>query len=189
VSGILVAGIGNVFLGDDAFGVEAAATLKARPLPPEIEVMDFGTRGFDLAMALGEPWAAAILLDAAPRGARPGTLYLLDLRAVPVEVGELPQGHGLDPVRVLGLLALLEIERPPLYLLGCEPGAFVEHEDAPAMSAEVRAAIEPAADMAESLALRLLHGAEQPSQNRREPVSRVGQMVTDPAQARRLPGA
>ena len=39
---ILIAGIGNIFLGDDAFGVEVARSLARRTLPGEIQVKDFG---------------------------------------------------------------------------------------------------------------------------------------------------
>src|SRR5262249_54226575 len=74
VSRVLVAGIGNVFLGDDAFGVEVVAVLAGRELPAGVAVADFGIRGFDLAYALMEDWAAAILVDALPRGEPAGTV-------------------------------------------------------------------------------------------------------------------
>ena len=69
---ILVAGIGNVFLGDDGFGVALAERLAARALPPGVEVVDYGIRGMDLAYALGDGWDAVVLLDAAPTGQPPG---------------------------------------------------------------------------------------------------------------------
>ena len=69
---ILVAGIGNVFLGDDGFGVEVAGRLAPRELPPGVEVADFGIRGMDLAYALQDGYDAAVLLDALPRGERAG---------------------------------------------------------------------------------------------------------------------
>jgi hydrogenase maturation protease len=40
-SKILVAGIGNIFLGDDAFGSEVARRLMNERLPPEVRVIDF----------------------------------------------------------------------------------------------------------------------------------------------------
>ena len=69
---ILVAGVGNIFLGDDAFGVEVARSLSKRQLPESVTVKDFGIRGFDLAYALLDPWDAVILVDALPtrRGCR-----------------------------------------------------------------------------------------------------------------------
>ena len=52
---ILVAGIGNIFFGDDAFGCEVAAELAKRPLPDGIKVLrDFGIRSYDLAYAMME---------------------------------------------------------------------------------------------------------------------------------------
>ncbi len=71
---VLVAGIGNIFLGDDAFGVEVVRSLARRQLPEGVAVRDFGIRGFDLAYALLDPWSAVILVDALPRGEVPGTL-------------------------------------------------------------------------------------------------------------------
>src|SRR6185436_10130886 len=75
---ILVAGIGNIFLGDDAFGSEVARKLQQRPLPQAVRVVDFGIRGFDLAYALLEGYEATILIDATPRGDVPGTLYTIE---------------------------------------------------------------------------------------------------------------
>ena len=75
---ILIAGIGNIFLGDDAFGVEVVRELVQRQWPPEVCVVDFGIRGFDLACALAGDYDAAILVDAAQRGGPPGTLYVIE---------------------------------------------------------------------------------------------------------------
>ena len=75
---ILVAGVGNIFLGDDAFGVEVARALSGRPLPEGVTVKDFGIRGFDLAYTMLDAWDTVILVDALSRGEAPGTLYLLE---------------------------------------------------------------------------------------------------------------
>ena len=75
---ILVAGIGNIFLGDDAFGVEVARRLSARPQPEAVRVADFGIRGYDLAYALLDGYDTTILIDACPRGDAPGTLYVIE---------------------------------------------------------------------------------------------------------------
>src|SRR5947199_409 len=76
-SRILVAGIGNIFLGDDAFGVETVRSLMRQELPGEVKVLDFGIRGYDLAYALADEGnESVILVDATPRGEAPGTLYL-----------------------------------------------------------------------------------------------------------------
>ncbi len=75
---ILVAGIGNIFLGDDAFGVEVARRLSGRELPRGVRVTDFGIRGYDLAYALLDGYETTILIDACPRGEPAGTLYVIE---------------------------------------------------------------------------------------------------------------
>ena len=75
---ILIAGIGNIFLGDDAFGVEVAQRLAGKKLPRGVRAIDFGIRGFDLAYALLDGTDVTILLDACPRGEKPGTLYVIE---------------------------------------------------------------------------------------------------------------
>ena len=102
-SRILVAGIGNVFLGDDGFGVALADRLSRLALSDGVKVVDFGIRGMDLAFAMQDGYDAVVLLDATPRGEAPGTLFVIE--ADPngdVEVSV--DAHGLDPVRVMGLL-------------------------------------------------------------------------------------
>ena len=104
---LLVAGIGNVFLGDDGFGVEVVARLAQRPLPEGVEVADFGIRGFDLAYALMEGYDFAVLVDALPRGGHPGELFVVepDLeRLEEMEGPSLADGHGMDPVAVLKMV-------------------------------------------------------------------------------------
>ena len=106
---ILIAGIGNIFLGDDAFGVEVAQRLAKRPLPEGVRVVDFGIRGIDLTYALLEGVDVAILVDAVPRGEAPGTVYLIEPEAGP-DVNDADEGsllleaHNLDPARVLRLV-------------------------------------------------------------------------------------
>src|SRR5579862_9191121 len=99
---LLVAGIGNVFLGDDGFGVEVALSLVKRPLPDSVLVKDFGIRGFDLAYALLEPWETIILVDALSRGEAPGTLYTMEPSLTGLRDGCSPETamnlHGMDPV-------------------------------------------------------------------------------------------
>jgi len=101
---ILVAGIGNIFLGDDAFGSEVARQLAGRLKTPHVRVMDFGIRGLDLAYALMDGYDATILIDAVPQGGKPGTLYVIE-----PDLNELNQieaaieAHAMDPARVLAL--------------------------------------------------------------------------------------
>jgi len=144
---ILVAGIGNIFFGDDAFGVEVAQRLRKRPLPPGVQVTDFGIRGFDLACELLGGWDAAILVDAVPRGGAPGTLYVIE----PTTEGPPPplEGHTLDPVRVLALARELGDLPRRVRVVGCEP-APVGTEPTVGLSAAVEAALEDAVNLVES---------------------------------------
>ncbi len=158
---VLVAGVGNIFLGDDAFGVEVAQLLARRPLPGGVRVVDFGIRGLDLAYALLDGYEAVVLVDAAPRGGRPGTLYVLELEAGvrPSEGVPLMEGHNMDPARVLRLAAVLGGSVGRVLLVGCEPGRCGGEEDVPAgISAAVRAAVDEAVVLIESLVARLVRG-------------------------------
>jgi hydrogenase maturation protease len=116
---VLVAGIGNVFLGDDGFGVALADRFARRELPAGVEVVDFGIRGMDLAYALLDGWDAAVFLDATPRGEAPGTLYVIEPDVEAIDVA--PEAHGMDPVKVLALARALDGPLPRVLVLGCEP--------------------------------------------------------------------
>jgi hydrogenase maturation protease len=155
---ILVAGIGNIFLGDDAFGVEVAARLLARSWPEEVHVEDFGIRGLDLAYALGDGYTAAILVDAVPRGGPPGMLYLIEANETSAEAETLDM-HGLDPVKVLRLARHLGSRLPRVLVVGCEPQlAAAGEEPAAELSPPVRAAVGAAVEMVASLVAKLLAG-------------------------------
>ncbi len=151
---ILVAGIGNIFLGDDAFGVEVAHALLGRPLPDGVIVKDFGIRGFDLAYTLLDPWDTVILVDAMPRGQAPGTLCLLEPNLVTAETTLNP--HGMDPVQVLNVAASLGRISARVLVLGCEPKDFGDEvEGRMGLSAPVQAAVAAAAERVLELALSL----------------------------------
>jgi hydrogenase maturation protease len=156
---VLVAGVGNIFLGDDAFGVEVVRELARRPARDEVKVVDFGIRGLDLTYALLEGYQAVILLDATPRGGAPGTLYVLEVEPPepdnPTELSV--EGHNLDPARVLRLAHALGSQVRRLLVVGCEPGPLTELEEmAAGLSEPVQAAVREAADLVESLAEKLL---------------------------------
>jgi hydrogenase maturation protease len=161
---LLIAGVGNIFLGDDAFGVEVVQRLLRRPLPDGVRVVDFGIRGLDLAYALLDGYQAVILVDSVPRGGQPGTLYVVEPELEPAlplaEGGSLLEAHNMDPARVLRLVAALggKIER--LVIVGCEPETTIggEEEDLPGrMSAAVQAAVDEAVLLVEALVGQLLH--------------------------------
>lgn len=158
---ILVAGVGNIFLGDDAFGVEVVLSLNRRRLPESVVVKDFGIRGFDLAYALLDPWNAVIIVDTLPRGEVPGTLYaiephLADLRS-PASPDAAMNPHGMDPVRVLNLADSMGGISAQVFIVGCEPNDFGDElEGRMGLSSPVQAAVEEASNMIEELVGRIL---------------------------------
>ena len=127
---ILIAGIGNIFFGDDAFGGEVIKELAKSSLPEGVEAVDFGIRSYDLAYAIMDGYAATILVDITARGEPPGTVYLIELDQEKIGdlEGAVPDGHSLDPVAVLRLTRSLGGQIEKLYLVACEP-AVLETED------------------------------------------------------------
>ncbi|MFE9452133.1 hydrogenase maturation protease [Streptomyces sp. NPDC006739] len=151
---LLVAGIGNIFLADDAFGPEVVKALGGRPLPGEVHVRDFGIRGLDLAYRLLDGYDAAVLVDAAPRGHRPGTLCLIEpeIPHVTDSAGHAPEAHGMDPVKVLALAAHLgDGALPRIVVLGCEPQTL------PSCDADVAVGLSAPVGEAVQRAVTLLH--------------------------------
>lgn len=153
---ILVAGIGNIFFGDDAFGCEVIREWARGPLPEEVHVEDFGIRSYDLACALASGYEAAVLVDALPRGEPPGTVFLFepDLGALGSPAAVDP--HSLEPVRVLQMAASLGGCPKQLYLVGCEPAVLEAEEDRLGLSEPVQAAVPKAIEMVESLVRKML---------------------------------
>ena len=118
---ILVACVGNIFLGDDGFGVEVARRLATRSLPAEVTVKDFGIRGFDLAYALMDPHDLVILVDACPRGGEPGSVYLIEPEAVEVNASRPApgvEGHSMNPMSVLRMVASMGGSAPRMLIVG-----------------------------------------------------------------------
>jgi hydrogenase maturation protease len=165
---ILIAGIGNIFLGDDAFGSEVARRMMSHPLPDGVSVVDFGIRGLDLAYTLLDDRDATILVDAVPRGGPPGTLYVIEPDSV--EAGDLAEappvveGHGMDPVKVLRMVAAMGGRPRCVLVVGCEPMSLGSEED-PAMglSPPVEAAVGEAVQLIGSIVERLLAGQVDPT--------------------------
>jgi hydrogenase maturation protease len=148
---ILVAGIGNIFFGDDAFGCEMAHRLLQRELPPEAAVFDFGIRGFDLAYALLEDYELSILIDATPRGGSPGTLYVIEVdpNEVETDISSLDT-HAMNPLSVLALVKSMGRSPGRILIVGCEPSPISEQEDS-GLSKPVAAMLDKAAELVESL--------------------------------------
>jgi hydrogenase maturation protease len=155
---ILIACVGNIFLGDDGFGVEVARRLSLKTLPPGAVVKDFGIRGFDLAYALMEPQELTILVDACARGFEPGTVFLLE----PDPLDEAQHGvepHGMNPMNVLRMVKSLGGTTGRVLIVGCEPAELgSEHDGQFGLSQPVEAAVDQAIAMIESLVSKVLDG-------------------------------
>lgn len=118
---VLVAGVGNVFLGDDGFGVEVVRRLAGVPLPEWVRVADYGVRGLHLAYDLaGVDHELTILVDATARGDEAGTVYVVELDTS-VRTAPCLDAHGMQPDVVLNLLAWLGGSPRRVVLVGCEP--------------------------------------------------------------------
>ena len=132
MSKVLVAGVGNVFLSDDGFGVEVARRLTGRDLPAGVEVADVGIRGMHLAYRLLDGYRALVLVDTVRHGHPPGTLYLLEHDLDGPADDAAFDAHGMDPGAVLAVLDQLAhgvgVERPVerVLVVGCEPASVDE---------------------------------------------------------------
>jgi hydrogenase maturation protease len=159
---LLVAGVGNIFLGDDGFGVEVARRLAGADLPDWVQVVDYGIRGMHLAYDLANGYRSAILVDATARGGAPGTIYLIepDLADAPTRSDQaggaagqasadsallaanpLFNAHGMQPDVVLGMLGMLGGQTREVLLVGCEPATI---DDGIGLSEPVAAAVDEA---------------------------------------------
>src|SRR5437016_6098906 len=114
---ILIAGIGNIFLGDDAFGSEVAR--RAQHLASErVKVVDFGIRGLDLAYALMDGYEAVIMIDAVPLDGKPGTLYVIEPELNGLQQATAIEAHSMDPVRVLALAQSMGVKLKNVWIVG-----------------------------------------------------------------------
>jgi hydrogenase maturation protease len=158
---VLVAGIGNVFLGDDGFGVEVVRRLRHRLIPAGVDVVDFGIRGMDLVYALGEGYDVAVLVDAAPRGAPPGTVSLVEPELD--DIPACPDAHRMDPVSVLRQARRCGPLPERIVLLACEPAAQLRGDDPTVvmeLSPPVRGGVENAITLLDSLLADLTEGQD-----------------------------
>lgn len=155
---ILIAGVGNVFKGDDGFGVEVVRALPNFNLPDDVTVADFGIRGIDLAFAMSE-YEIVILVDAIQRGSKPGTVSVIQPNATQSsEAVPAIQGHNFDPWSVLQYAARLNVAEtasfgpeagsfcngamPDVYIVGCEPAEIpADDELFEGLSPPVQAAV------------------------------------------------
>jgi len=172
---ILVAGIGNIFLGDDAFGVEVAQRLASRTLPRGVRVMDSGIRGLDLAYTLLAGPDRTILVDACPRGEAPGTVFVmepdLDALSAPDHGATMLDAHDMNPLNVLRLARSLGATLKNVVVVGCEPATLGPPEGLMGLSPEVEAAVPEGVALVESLIVRYVNEAGQSSLDGSQPQS------------------
>lgn len=150
---ILVAGIGNIFQGDDAFGCEVARELTKRVLPDHVRVVDFGIRGIDLTYALCDRPELTILLDAVSRGGQPGTLYTIEpaLNNLEDTAESALDPHTMNPMRVLQMAESFGGPLGRVLLVGCEPADLGGADGRMGLTLSVRTAVGAAADIVESI--------------------------------------
>jgi hydrogenase maturation protease len=159
---ILIAGIGNIFMADDAFGVEVAGRLAKQSFPTGVRVADFGIRGFDLAYALMEGYETTILVDAYPGQGESGALFVLepdlqDLNSAGTQQGFI-EPHAMNPINVLRMATSMGGQLKRVLLVGCVPATLGPEEGQMGLSEPVAAAVGDAVKLIDSLVTRILAG-------------------------------
>lgn len=165
---ILVAGVGNVFHGDDAFGVEVARRLMERELPQEVQVSDFGIRSYDLAYAILDGYEDVVLIDAVSRDAEAGTIFLLDADLDTLGVPGMVDGHSMNPNAIMSLVEMMGGFEGRLFVLGCVPSTLTSVNGEMTLSPAVRAAVDDAVELVARLVDQILR-AEPEIQPLHEP--------------------
>ena len=167
--GVLVAGIGNVFLADDGFGSEVARRLSSGPLPDGVRVVDYGIRGMHLAYDLLEGYDALVVIDALPGSGSPGDLSVMQVGPDDLHDGGL-DAHGMAPAAVLASLGSLGGELPPTYVVGCQPADVSEGMGlSPPVAAAVDGAVALVLEvLAEHVGLLTVHSANATASARKD---------------------
>jgi hydrogenase maturation protease len=155
---VLVAGIGNIFLGDDGFGVEVVRRLSTREIPAGVRVADFGIRGLDLTYALQDGYETTILVDAYPHGQAAGTVSLIepDLDKLDEVQLDVVDAHGMNPLNVLRMAQATMTRLNKVLLVGCEPATLGGEEGQMGLSDPVEQGVEEAVQLITSLTNKIL---------------------------------
>jgi hydrogenase maturation protease len=158
---ILVAGIGNIFLGDDGFGPEVMRHVAGQPRIDDVHLIDYGIRGMHLAYDLLEEWRALVLVDALPDRGAPGTLHVFEADHETLSATAGLEAHSMDPAAVFATLTALGGTAPRTIVVGCQ----VENVDegmglSEPVSAAVPAAVAAINDVLADLAARTTTSAE-----------------------------
>lgn len=157
---LLIAGLGNVFRGDDAFGVEVVKRLADHEFPSHVDVVDFGINGIDLVYALLDRYDAALLFDTFHQDGPPGSIYVVEPEFHDSDPGQsidlLLTPHELDPAQVLRMVRAMHGRCRRIALIGCEPADFGdEWEGKMGCTDAVTAAVEVAVGMTARLVEKL----------------------------------
>lgn len=176
---ILIAGVGNIFKGDDAFGVEVVRRMAGKPLPAGVVAIDFGVRGIDLTYALLDGCQSAILVDAVQRGEPPGTLYVIEpepSHTRPDDPEEMfIEPHNLDPAKALQLVKSMGGCCQHILLVGCEPAELGDEETgAMGLSPVVEEAVDRAVPLIEKLVRQLLDALRLEEKHLKQPRTPLG---------------
>ncbi|MGY1942206.1 hydrogenase maturation protease [Nocardia asiatica] len=153
---MLIAGIGNIFLGDDGFGPEVVRRLPRHP-DPGVRVVDYGIRGMHLAYDLLDPWAALVLVDAVPGRGAPGRVEVF--RAVPEDTGAALDAHAMSPDAVFAGVRALGGVLPPTVVVGCQVARV---DEGIGLSEPVAAAVDEAVAAVGGVLADLLHTGAAP---------------------------
>jgi hydrogenase maturation protease len=158
---VLVAGIGNIFLGDDGFGVEVVKHIDTTSLPDGVTVKDFGIRGVHLSYELLDGYDALVLVDAMPLGEAPGTVVTFepDIESVAATTAD---AHSMSPSVVLGLLVGMGGNIPQVVIVGCQPLTI---DEGIGLSEPVAAAVAPAADTVRQVLTDIFSNAQKEFQS------------------------
>ena len=164
---ILVAGVGNIFMGDDAFGVEVIKRMSTINFPDAVRIVDFGIRGLDLVYALQDGYDTTILVDACSQGKSAGTIYVIepDLNAAEANISGVVDSHGMDPMNVIRMAKAMNAPLKRLLVIGCEPETLGGEQGQMGLSSTVEAALDEAVRVVESVVARILEGTWQDSKS------------------------
>lgn len=162
---ILIAGIGNIFHRDDAFGVIVIRELLKHSTHLGVRIRDFGMRAYDLAYALTDGYDAVVLVDAAHLGKPPGTVSLSepDVNRLDGLDQSVANGDMMNPAAVIQMASSLGYRPTKLFLVGCEPANLGDDSGEFSLSAPVQAAVPRALAMIEDLVRDLLAGSKPAS--------------------------
>ena len=182
---VLVAGVGNILEGDDAFGIFAIRELEERGLPQGVRLANAGVRSQELATEIQNGYEAVILLETAAQGGEPGTLYVFDPEVDPVEAGQAIFGsRGMAPEDALKVLDAFDGYSGQILIVGCEPESF---ESVDGLSDSVESAVPKAVNLLESILLKLLerdgHDVEAGRDHLEGPPEQLTELAPQPAAA------